>query len=85
MRASARKAGRKVEEEKVKGDVLKLKKGVEEDSSPYKMSSWIHDDGIIDTRDMRDVFGMCLEVVETEPTETSPGSRSLVITAKVWN
>lgn len=76
-RESARRGGRKIVEEKIQADVQKLRAGVEEDSMAYKLSSHLHDDGIIDPRDTRDVLGMCLEVVKNEPISSSPGSHHL--------
>ncbi len=76
-RESARRAGRKISEEKMQVDTEKLRAGVEEDSMAYKLSSHLHDDGIIDPRDTRDVLGMCLEVVKNEPISGSPGSHQL--------
>jgi acetyl-CoA carboxylase carboxyltransferase component len=76
-RESARKAGRKISEEQYQPVLQKLRAGVEEDSTAYKLSSHLHDDGIIDPRDTRDVLGMCLEVVKAEPISSSPGSHHL--------
>ena len=77
-RESARKAGRKIVEEEY-GKVLgRLRSGVEEDSTAYKLSSYLHDDGVLDPRDTREVLGMCLEVVRGGGVmEGSPGSRHL--------
>jgi len=76
-RESARRAGRKVDEEEIGARMGKMREGVEGDSRAYKLSSYLHDDGIIDPRDTRDVLGMCLEVVKSEPVQSSPGSHHL--------
>ena len=76
-RESARKAGRTISEEEYQPVLQKLRAGVEEDSRAYKLSSYLHDDGIIDPRDTRDVLGICLEVVKSEPISSSPGSHHL--------
>ena len=40
-----------------------FKKSVEHDSVAYYISAHILDDGITDSRNMRNVLGMCLEIV----------------------
>jgi acetyl-CoA carboxylase carboxyltransferase component len=77
-RESARKAGRKIEERDIQPVLRKLREGVERDSGCYKLSSHLHDDGIIDPRDTREVLGMCLEVVKNrEPVKGAAGMQHL--------
>lgn len=77
-RESARKAGRKIEERDIQPVLKKLREGVEKDSGCYKLSSYLHDDGIIDPRDTREVLGMCLEVVKNrEDVRGAPGMQHL--------
>lgn len=61
-RTSAKNAGREIKERDIQPMLRRLREGVERDSGCYKMSSHLHDDGIIDPRDTREVLGMCLEV-----------------------
>ena len=42
-----------------------FKKSVEHDSVVYYISAHILDDGITDSRNMRNVLGMCLEIVSS--------------------
>lgn len=62
---SAKSRGSAVDEAVVQQRVQKLKDQVLGDGDCYKTSSHLHDDGVIDPRDTRDVLGMCLEVVNT--------------------
>ena len=50
---------------------------VQKDLSCYRTSAALHDDGVIDPRDTRDVLGICLEVVCSQPFEGSAGHRGL--------
>jgi acetyl-CoA carboxylase carboxyltransferase component len=61
-RTSAKNAGREIKEKDIQPVLRKLREGVERDSGCYQLSSHLHDDGIIDPRDTREVLGMCLEV-----------------------
>jgi len=45
----------------------RLRDDVERDSQCYRTSAALLDDGVIDPRDTRDVLGMALEVVYSEP------------------
>jgi acetyl-CoA carboxylase carboxyltransferase component len=62
---SAKSRGSAIDEAAVQQRVQKLKDKVVRDGDCYKTSSYLHDDGVIDPRDTRDVLGMCLEVVNT--------------------
>jgi acetyl-CoA carboxylase carboxyltransferase component len=76
-RGAAARAGREVKEEELRASADSLAQSVREDSSPYRTSAHLLDDGIIDPRDTRDVLGMCLEVVTIDPIEGNPGFRGL--------
>lgn len=59
-------ASKKAEERK-----QRLRDQVTKDSECYSTSAALHDDGVIDPRDTRDVLGICLEVVCSAPVEGS--------------
>lgn len=75
--ASAKARGIALKPEDVRARVQGFRDGVQRDSSCYRTSSAVLDDGIIDPRDTREVLGMCLEVVQIPPIEGSPGHRTL--------
>ncbi|KAI5235440.1 beta subunit of 3-methylcrotonyl-CoA carboxylase [Aureobasidium subglaciale] len=77
QRASAKSTGKILDEGKLQAEVASFRDAVERDSEAYRTSSHLHDDGIIDPRDTRDVLGMCLEVVKQVPVEGSSSSRVL--------
>ncbi|KIX04369.1 uncharacterized protein Z518_05237 [Rhinocladiella mackenziei CBS 650.93] len=74
---AARSKGIVLEPETVKARVERFRDTVQRDSSCYRTSAFVHDDGIIDPRDTRDVLGMCLEVVQTTRIKGSVGHRAL--------
>jgi acetyl-CoA carboxylase carboxyltransferase component len=76
-RISAERAGKKIDETKLRARTDALRSRVDRDSVAYKLSSYLYDDAIIDPRDTRDVLGFCLEVVKNRHIETNPGSRHL--------
>ncbi|KAK1059086.1 hypothetical protein LTR74_012878 [Friedmanniomyces endolithicus] len=55
----------------------KLKQSVERDSVCYRTSAALLDDGVIDPRDTRDVLGVCLEAVCSQPIEGASSHRGL--------
>ncbi|KAK4894407.1 hypothetical protein LTR27_007291 [Elasticomyces elasticus] len=61
---SAKSKGSQVDEAAVQKRVQALRDTVQRDGDCYRTSSYLHDDGVIDPRDTRDVLGMCLEVVK---------------------
>ena len=63
---SAKSKGTEVDSAESQKRVQRLKDTVLRDSDCYTVSSHLHDDGVIDPRDTRDVLGMCLEVIGTE-------------------
>lgn len=63
QRASAQTQGRDVDEAALNAKSQKFRDEVARDSESYATSAALHDDGIIDPRDTREVLGMCLEVV----------------------
>lgn len=79
-RESATRSGKQVHEEQLQAKVKTFRDSVERDSTAYQTSSHLLDDGIIDPRDTRDVLGMCLEVVQTEPVK---GSKASAILARI--
>jgi acetyl-CoA carboxylase carboxyltransferase component len=76
-RASAKRSGKAIQEEQLQAEIQAFGDGVERDSSAYRTSSHLIDDGIIDPRDTRDVLGICLEIVKKEPVRGSEGSSIL--------
>jgi acetyl-CoA carboxylase carboxyltransferase component len=69
QRSSAQTQGRDVDEAELDAKTQKFRDEVERDSESYSTSAVLHDDGIIDPRDTRDVLGMCLEVVRLPDVE----------------
>jgi acetyl-CoA carboxylase carboxyltransferase component len=76
-RGSAARSNRPVKEEELLESKRKLGEEVDRDSLSYRTSAYLLDDGVIDPRDTRDVLGMCLEVVTSEPIQGNPGHRGL--------
>jgi acetyl-CoA carboxylase carboxyltransferase component len=74
---SAKSRGAAVDEAAVQQRVQKLKDQVTSDGDCYNTSSYLHDDGVIDPRDTRDVLGMCLEVVNTPKIQGADAHNSL--------
>ncbi|EXJ71022.1 uncharacterized protein A1O5_06015 [Cladophialophora psammophila CBS 110553] len=74
---SARSKGVVLKPEEVEARVQRLQKEVQRDSSAYRTSAHMLDDGVIDPRDTRDVLAMCLEVVQAPPVQGSAGHRAL--------
>ena len=46
---------------------------IESESLPLHLSSRLYDDGIIDPRDTRTVLGLCLSVIDNQPTTGTRG------------
>ena len=46
---------------------------IESESLPLHLSSRLYDDGIIDPRDTRTVLGLCLSVIDNQPTAGTRG------------
>ncbi|KAH7385810.1 carboxyl transferase [Pyrenochaeta sp. MPI-SDFR-AT-0127] len=73
QRGSAQTQGLDINEAELNASTQKFRDEVARDSESYATSAALHDDGIIDPRDTRDVLGLCLEVVRipgVEGTET---------------
>ncbi|GIZ37477.1 hypothetical protein CKM354_000092200 [Cercospora kikuchii] len=66
---SAKSKGKVLDQEAVTKRTEVLKQTVLRDCDPYRTSSALHDDGVIDPRDTRDIVGMCLEVVKLPGVE----------------
>ncbi|KAH7125146.1 carboxyl transferase [Dendryphion nanum] len=62
-RTSAQTQGRDIDEAKLSARTQKFRDEVSRDGESYSTSAVLHDDGIIDPRDTREVLGFCLEVV----------------------
>jgi acetyl-CoA carboxylase carboxyltransferase component len=77
QRASAETQGLDVDEVDISARTRQFRNEVEKDSESYRTSAVLHDDGIIDPRDTRDVLGMCLEVVGTRKVEGAAAHRLL--------
>ncbi|KAF2035281.1 ClpP/crotonase [Setomelanomma holmii] len=77
QKGSAESQGRDVNETELDASTQKFRDEVERDSESYATSAVLHDDGIIDPRDSRDVLGFCLEVVRVPGVDGSPAHRSL--------
>jgi acetyl-CoA carboxylase carboxyltransferase component len=77
QRASAAAQGNKVDERDLGERTERFRHEVERDSESYATSAALHDDGIIDPRDTRDVLGLCLEVVRGPSSEGAGAHRSL--------
>jgi acetyl-CoA carboxylase carboxyltransferase component len=67
QRDSAKSLGKSLDEAKLQAQIETFRQEVENDSSCYRTSSHLLDDGIIDPRDTRDVLGMCLATVKLSP------------------
>lgn len=76
-RDSASRAGREVEEDKLRKRIDDFSASVRKDSESYRTSAHLIDDGVIDPRDTRDVLGMCLEIVTISPIKGNVGFRGL--------
>ncbi len=74
---SAKSKGIDLNPEQVRERTRRHRDEVERDSSCYRTSAVLIDDGIIDPRDTRDVLGMCLEIVQTPGLEGTAGHRAL--------
>ncbi|KIW58077.1 hypothetical protein PV05_02627 [Exophiala xenobiotica] len=74
---SAKSKGIDLNPEQVRERTRRHRDEVERDSSCYRTSAVLIDDGIIDPRDTRDVLGMCLEIVQTPGVEGTAGHRAL--------
>jgi len=74
---SAKSRGEKADEAAVKNRVQALRETVQRDGDCYKTSSHLHDDGVIDPRDTRDVLGMCLEVINSKEIKGADAHNAL--------
>ncbi|KAK4555533.1 hypothetical protein LTR86_007286 [Recurvomyces mirabilis] len=74
---SAKSKGSKVDDADVQRRVQALRDTVQRDGDCYRTSSFLHDDGVIDPRDTRDVLGMCLEVVKLPEVKGAAAHNSL--------
>ncbi|KAJ9606278.1 hypothetical protein H2200_009239 [Cladophialophora chaetospira] len=74
---SAKNKGTVLKPDEVEARVQRLRSEVERDSSCYRTSANLIDDGIIDPRDTRDVLAMCLEIVQTPGVKGSAGHQAL--------
>lgn len=75
--SSAKSKGITLKPEDVKARVQGFRDGVQRNSSCFRTSGVVLDDGVIDPRDTREVLGMCLEVVQIPPGQGSVGHRAL--------
>lgn len=74
---SAKSKGITLKQDDIKHRVQGFRDSVQRDSSSYRTSANLLDDGVIDPRDTRDVLGMCLEIVQIPSVEGSIGHRTL--------
>jgi acetyl-CoA carboxylase carboxyltransferase component len=74
---SAKTKGIVVNPEDIKASVQAFRDDVQRDSEAYRTSASLHDDGIIDPRDTREVLGMCLEVVQIPGVRGADSHRGL--------
>ncbi|OAK98036.1 ClpP/crotonase [Phaeosphaeriaceae sp. SRC1lsM3a] len=77
QRASAKTQGLDLDESELNARTTKFRDEVERDSESYATSAALHDDGIIDPRDTRDVLGMCLEIVSVPEVAGAEAHRTL--------
>jgi acetyl-CoA carboxylase carboxyltransferase component len=77
QRSSAQTQGQVVNEVELNARTQKFRDEVARDSESYATSAALHDDGIIDPRDTRDVLGLCLEVVCIPGVEGTAAHRTL--------
>jgi acetyl-CoA carboxylase carboxyltransferase component len=63
QRTSTQAQGQDVNKGELSSRTLKFCDEVTKDNGSYARIAALHDDGIIDPRDTRDVLGLCLEVV----------------------
>ncbi|MDN5743508.1 MAG: acyl-CoA carboxylase subunit beta [Nocardioidaceae bacterium] len=68
-RESAAKKGQPFDAEGFQGIKEMVEQQIEEQSLPYVLSGMVYDDGVIDPRDTRTVLGICLSVIDNQPTE----------------
>jgi len=73
QRQAAKKAGKSIDEEKVKMMQAIAKDQLDNESTAYYCSSRILDDGIIDPRDTRIVVGLCLSILYSEIVRGTEG------------
>ncbi|KAK3116596.1 hypothetical protein LTR53_002894 [Teratosphaeriaceae sp. CCFEE 6253] len=74
---SAKAKGASVDEAAVRERVQALRDTVQRDGDCYRTSSFLHDDGVIDPRDTREVLGMCLEVVTIREVKGAAAHQAL--------
>ncbi|KAF2824418.1 ClpP/crotonase [Ophiobolus disseminans] len=77
QRASAQTQGRDVDEAELSAKTQQFRDEVLRDSESYTTSAALHDDGIIDPRDTREILGICLEVVRVPNVEGATAHRML--------
>jgi acetyl-CoA carboxylase carboxyltransferase component len=74
---SAKNKGVVLKPDEVQARIQRLREEVDRDSSCYRTSGVVLDEGIINPLDTRDVLGMCLEIVQSPKIEGSAGHRAL--------
>ena len=74
---SAKSKGITLRAEEVTARVSRFRETVIRDSSCYRTSGAVIDDGVIDPRDTREVLGLCLEIVQIPDVKGSSGHRAL--------
>lgn len=74
---SSKAKGKTVDTDAANARASTLREAVGRDSECYKTSGALHDDGVIDPRDTRDVLGMCLEVVTGQEVRGTTSFQSL--------
>jgi len=72
-RQAAAAAGREFDEEADAERRQAIEEQIESESLALYLSARLHDDGIIDPRDTRDVLGMCLSAVHSNVVEGRRG------------
>jgi acetyl-CoA carboxylase carboxyltransferase component len=67
-KASAESKGQEFDADGFAGIKAYVEQQIEEQSLPYFLSGMLYDDGVIDPRDTRTVLGICLSVIDNNPT-----------------
>ncbi len=65
--AKQQQGGPAYDEEADAGLRAYIEQSIEEQSLPYFLSGMVYDDGVIDPRDTRTVFAICLSVIDNQP------------------
>ena len=74
---AAKNKGVTLRPEDLQARVQSYRDTIQRDSSAYRTSAVLLDDGIIDPRDTREVLGMCLDIVQIKPVKGSDAHRAL--------